>query len=66
MVTERSARMVAAESGRTTFIGNPCRICSCKKRYTRSGACTACAKRRNAEYTKKLVEIIRAAKERGS
>lgn len=43
---DRSAALVAGE---TIYFGRPCTTCGAKGRYTSSGCCTGCTKRRAAD-----------------
>ncbi len=53
-------RRAAAEAGVTIYRSSvPCRVCGCDARYTSSGSCVDCAKKRAAKNIKELRATLR-------
>lgn len=61
MKDSNSPRMQAALRGDKTFVGNLCKVCHNNVRYTGTGGCVRCAKRRANSYAEKVRSIMREA-----
>jgi len=59
----RETRLEAAKNGRRKFLTKPCPQCGCELRYTVSGQCTDCARRRSTQRHNKIRDILREASE---
>jgi uncharacterized OB-fold protein len=56
-----SARLLAKLTDERFYIGTPCKTCGGTHRYTHSGACSHCARKKAAEHTRR----VRAARKVG-
>jgi hypothetical protein len=54
---KNSDRENSIVSGKTRYVGTPCKICGCAHRYTINGGCVDCVKRRNKEVRDRIVSI---------
>jgi hypothetical protein len=54
-------RHKALTTGEKTYIGNPCKVCGEKKRYTMSMACVCCSRRHNRNHRAKLRVVFQQA-----
>lgn len=61
---EKITRMQAAKEGRSRFFtGNKCKHGHVSERYVSSGACIECCNAAKVEYNRKIVKVMRAARE---
>jgi hypothetical protein len=59
------ARMEAAREGKTHYDGAECRHGHGTVRYTTSGACMVCSKKRSQQNWKKIHETLKSLREEG-
>jgi uncharacterized paraquat-inducible protein A len=62
---KQNPRVLAAQMGKTRYIGNACKVCQDTERYTANGNCVTCQVGHNRAYQVRLQRLLAAAKADG-